>query len=186
MSKVLIVGNGSIGKKHSTVFEKLGAAVGVVSSREVEKFQGFATLAEAIEQFSPDSILISNETRKHLETLQEARELNFTGPVYIEKPLDSDYTEKDLPENGMVLYNLRMNPLLKKMRELVADAKVVSVNIYCGQYLPEWRPDRDYRTTYSAKRSEGGGVLRDLSHELDYCQWLFGKFSSVAAVGGGI
>ena len=33
----------------------------------------------------------------------------------------------------------------------------------------------DYKKSSSAKRKSGGGVLLDLSHELDYIQWLFGK-----------
>ena len=67
---------------------------------------------------------------------------------------------------------------------MLSGHKILSVQIYCGQYLPIWRPQRDYRQSYSAFRAEGGGVLRDLSHELDYMQWLFGPWKNVYAVGG--
>ena len=57
-------------------------------------------------------------------------------------------------------------------------------NIYVGQRLTQWRPGRDLDDTYSAQSVLGGGVLRDLSHELDYALWLFGlpvKLASLVA-----
>jgi len=53
--------------------------------------------------------------------------------------------------------------------------KIFNVNVFCGSYLPKWRNNIDYRKSYSAKKQLGGGVLLDLSHEIDYVQWLFGK-----------
>ena len=44
-----------------------------------------------------------------------------------------------------------------------------------GQYLPDWRPGTDYRTSVSAQRALGGGVLLELSHELDMLRWIFGE-----------
>ena len=56
---------------------------------------------------------------------------------------------------------------------------MISVNVNCGQYLPTWRPDSEYQNSYSAKKVDGGGVLLDLSHEIDYVQWLFGKINEI-------
>ena len=53
-----------------------------------------------------------------------------------------------------------------------------------GRIIRDWRPGRDHRTTASATQQAGGGVLRDLSHELDYLLWLFGPWQRVAALGG--
>jgi hypothetical protein len=39
--------------------------------------------------------------------------------------------------------------------------------------LPSWRKDKDYTKSYSAFPYKGGGVLLDMSHELDYLKWLF-------------
>ena len=48
------------------------------------------------------------------------------------------------------------------------------MHVFCGSHLPDWRSGRDYREIYSARKDLGGGVLLDLSHELDYVQWLLG------------
>jgi predicted dehydrogenase len=56
--------------------------------------------------------------------------------------------------------------------------------MYVGQYLPSWRPEVDYRVSYSAKKEEGGGVLRDLSHELDLLNFLFGEWRELIACTG--
>jgi predicted dehydrogenase len=67
---------------------------------------------------------------------------------------------------------------------VLAEERAISAHLYVGQYLPDWRPGRDYRETASASRQAGGGVLRDLSHELDYLTWLFGRCERIAALGG--
>jgi len=79
---------------------------------------------------------------------------------------------------------MRFNPLLQRLREEIRGEKVISVVGYAGQYLPLWRQESDYRRSYSSFKSEGGGVLRDYSHELDYITWLFGDWKSVSALGG--
>jgi predicted dehydrogenase len=71
-----------------------------------------------------------------------------------------------------------------KFRELLIQGKVgpvVSVRAEVGQYLPAWRPDSDYRNSVSAQKRLGGGVLLELSHEIDYLLWLFGPVEWVKA-----
>jgi predicted dehydrogenase len=106
--------------------------------------------------------------------------------VLVEKPLFAEPAA--LPANRFgalhVGYNLRFHPLLQAIARLLAEEPAISAQVYVGQFLPDWRPGRDYRRTASAGRAAGGGVLRDLSHELDYMSWLFGPCRRVAALGG--
>ena len=81
-------------------------------------------------------------------------------------------------------YNLRFLSSLAAFRQYVQDGRIGDVHtVRCeaGQYLPDWRPGRDYRTTVSAQRALGGGVLLELSHELDYLRWIFGDIAWVEA-----
>ena len=61
----------------------------------------------------------------------------------------------------------------RNIQKLIPEIKLVK--IYCGQYLPEWRPESDYRKSYSSFPDKGGGVDLDLTHEIDYMIWLFGS-----------
>ena len=75
-----------------------------------------------------------------------------------------------------VAYNLRFHPIIQKIKYLIANEDILFINVRSGQYLPMWRPDSDYRNSYSSSKNKGGGALLDLSHEIDYIQWLFGDF----------
>jgi predicted dehydrogenase len=87
--------------------------------------------------------------------------------------------------HAVVAYNLRCHPLLARLKALLDGSNnLATATIYAGSYLPDWRPNADYRLSYSAKKNEGGGVLRDLSHELDYALWLFGPWRKLTASGG--
>lgn len=184
MKKILIIGFGSIGKRHANVFLNLNCSVAIVSKQISTEFKIYSDLQSALIDFLPDSILICTETSKHVSSLELLKSLKFKGPIFVEKPITDVYVSTLSAENVYVLYNLRFSDLIIKLKSELQGKKVLSANIHCAQYLPTWRPDRDYKSTYSAKRSEGGGVARDLSHELDYATLLFGKFKSIFCVSG--
>ena len=134
----------------------------------------------------PEYVVIANETSEHESTLKKV--LSFGVPkILVEKPLFSTSIE-NLPENPKsqvcVAYNLRFHPLLQHLFSEIKEQSIISVQVYVGQYLPDWRPQQDYRKSYSVSRAQGGGVLRDLSHELDYINWLFGPWQAISALGG--
>ncbi|MEI6286853.1 MAG: Gfo/Idh/MocA family oxidoreductase [Bacillota bacterium] len=186
MIKVLVVGYGSIGSRHARILTDMGYSVSVVSSRVVEFPHVFKSLDAALENQKFEYVVLANKTVEHYETLLRLVGHEFKGLVLMEKPL-FDYEYK-LPEfdfsRWYVAYNLRLHPLIQRIREIILKEKTLSVQVYVGQYLPTWRPDSDYRISYSAKKNDGGGVLRDLSHELDYILWLFGDWKRVSALGG--
>jgi predicted dehydrogenase len=78
---------------------------------------------------------------------------------------------------SMVGYVLRFLPLLHSIKKIIQEnilGEIYSARIEVGQYLPDWRPNSDYRLGVSSQKSLGGGVLLELSHEIDYCTWMFG------------
>lgn len=183
----LVIGFGSIGARHAGVLSKLGHDVGVVSRHASDApYPCYTKLYHALAAQAPDYVVIANETALHRSSLIELAELGFTGQVLIEKPLfDSPAELPILPFSSChVAYNLRFHPVIKRLREKLQGERCLSVMAYAGQYLPEWRPGTNYRQSYSANANLGGGVLRDLSHELDYLTLLFGSCTQIFASGG--
>jgi predicted dehydrogenase len=183
MMRALVIGFGSIGKRHARVLrDQLGMSVAVVSAHECHEYPSFRFIDECHDLSEYDYFVISSETKKHREQLLFIDgSSNITEKkILVEKPLfcDGIMLPKLSGRNTVWTgYNLRFHPVIQKTRELISNTHILSVHCTVGEYLPWWRPDGDYRTCYSAKCELGGGVLLDLSHEIDYLQWLFGNFS---------
>jgi predicted dehydrogenase len=184
--RALVIGYGSIGARHARVLNELEVATAVVTQREIQYPTAYPDFAFAMVDHRPDYIVVANPTGLHYDTLSRLTDVGFVGRVLVEKPLFDRY--RVFPRTGIqsisVAYNLRFHPVIQRLRYLVRNESVLSVNAYVGQYLPEWRPRTDYRQCYSAQVDQGGGALRDLSHELDYLTWLFGDWRAVTALGG--
>ncbi len=182
---VTVIGYGSIGRRHSRILNKLGCKMSIVSHQRVDSYPVYFTIKDAIQTENPDYIVIATPTNEHYKVLQEIRTAGYTGRILIEKPIFKEFTS--LPEsklqNVFTGYNLRFHPVIMRMKESIQYETIVSAIVYAGQYLPEWR-NEDYRKSYSSKRNMGGGVLRDLSHELDYTTWILGPWKELAAIGG--
>lgn len=182
---VIVVGFGSIGKRHTQILCDLGYNVAVVSRREILYSRVYKDLKQAIEIEKPIYIIIANETSKHEETLKFIQSTSYKNSILVEKPLylygNGDI---DFKENIYVAYNLRFHPIIQKLFFELMNKTIISVNVYVGQYLPSWRPQSNYAESYSADIKKGGGVLRDLSHEMDYLHLLFGDWIKMTALGG--
>lgn len=184
--KSLVVGYGSIGRRHARLLSAMGHEVAVASAQTDVDFKLFPTLVAAMGDFDPGYVVLANRTTDHYESLRSLAESGFQGIVLVEKPLFD--SPREIPANRFlragVGYNLRFHPAIRDIRTMLGDQPAIMAEAYVGQYLPEWRPGTDYRLTSSAHRRDGGGVLRDLSHELDYLNWLLGPWKRVAALGG--
>lgn len=180
--EALVIGYGSIGQRHVRILENMGIVVSVVSRRKVQEVARYSSLQKALDSKDFDYIVVANETVAHFTTLREILSNNFKGKILVEKPLfmKMQYIYSD-NSNTFVAYNLRFHPLIQKLKKLLHGEEVISVNVYAGQYLPTWRPNTDYSKGYSASSEQGGGVLRDLSHELDYLTLLFGEWTELSA-----
>lgn len=184
--RALVVGFGSIGVRHARLLAGLGCDVGVVSEREVPHALRFRTLREALDCHVPGYVVLASATNLHAPQLAELGRAGFSGLVLVEKPLfNVAVAPSELPIGAVyVAYNLRFHPLITALRSRLVGERILSVQAYAGQYLPFWRPSADYRASYSASAKRGGGVLRDLSHEIDYLTWMFGRWTRLAALGG--
>lgn len=182
----LVVGYGSIGARHARILSEMGHQTAVVTARSVDYPDVFSDLATALRARAVDYVVVANATALHFSTVTALATLGFQGTVLVEKPLFSRM-EAPLPNSFrhfFVAYNLRFHPLIQRVRTLIGSETVLSATCYVGQYLPDWRPDADYRQSYSSHADRGGGVLRDLSHELDYLAYLLGPWRRVCAIGG--
>jgi predicted dehydrogenase len=183
MTRALVIGYGSIGRRHARILAEMGCEISLVSRRPTKDFACFSDIRGAVREVGPEYAVVANETSAHAAAVTALAEAGFAGKLLIEKPLGGDIKPRGFSLCA-VAYNLRFHPALSRLAEALADENIVAMQVYCGQYLPDWRPGTDYRQSYSADPVRGGGVLRDLSHELDYMLWLGGACRRIAAIGG--
>jgi predicted dehydrogenase len=198
--KALLIGLGSIGRRHLRLLvEMIDCEIicwrsgkeqvlpGVDDKYEVEAFD---SLDQAISE-KPDFAIIANPTSLHVETALALAKADI--PFLIEKPvsdrmegLDSlkeIVSEKNLPV--LVGFQLRHHSGYKQLLELINSGEIgrpLNLQGCVGQYLPDWRPDVDYRQSYSAKKNFGGGVILDLCHEIDIAISILGQVLRVSCI----
>lgn len=189
--RVLIIGLGSIAKKHIQALRVIDPDVEIYalrSSPNASEFSGVNNLFDlnCLRLLNIDFAIVSNPTSLHKSAILDLLPYNI--PLFIEKPVFSDINVDsilaEIKKNQIPTYvacNLRFLGSLKYVKELIADQRINEVNIYCGSYLPDWRPGANFRNVYSSNFEMGGGVHLDLIHEIDYMYWLFGSPISVAA-----
>ena len=179
--KVLIIGYGSIGEKHAKILSKLKSIskILIFTKRKSIKFKSTNNLKKII-GFNPDYIFVCSETINHFNHVKFI-DKNFKNKVVlIEKPLFHKDIKINFKNNKYFIgYNLRFHPVLKFIKNKIKKKKIFSIRINCSSYLPDWRPKKDYKQVYSSIKKKGGGILLDLSHEIDYLQWLFGKITKI-------
>jgi predicted dehydrogenase len=198
LERLLIVGLGSIGKRHARIVRELVPGVEIVALRR-QNGQDFnasdvdycvTSLDEAL-QFRPQAAVIANPSSFHLASALPLADAGVH--LLVEKPIsNSTQGVIELIERChaqrltlMTAYNMRFLRSLQRFHDLLEErcvGRVFSVRAEVGQYLPSWRPDSDYRQHVSAKAVLGGGVLLELSHEVDYLRWLFGEVTWVNAI----
>ena len=198
LKRLLIIGLGSIGARHARLARELLPNLEITVLRHGRCPENSEpgidycvnSLTDAL-RHNPQAAVISNPATLHLEA---AIPLARAGVhLLLEKPIaEAPHGVAELIElcraHRLVLmtgYNLRFLPSLQRFREFLREervGRVLSVRAEIGQFLPAWRPGSDYRQTVSAKAALGGGVLLELSHDIDYLRWLFGEVQWVSAI----
>jgi hypothetical protein len=184
--KLLVIGYGSIGRKHAANARAAGHEVALLRhSKENPNQDGlreYYSLEEAVANGKTDGAIICSPTSRHLPDVELLVEHRI--PFLLEKPPAAEMEstlqmEKLLLQSGFgeyaIGFNLRYYPALLFIKDFLPQlGKVYSARIAAGYYLPNWRRDVDYRETSSAKKELGGGVHIELVHEIDYLVWFFG------------
>ena len=194
--KALVVGYGSIGKRHVNNLLRMPNMKVIVCTNRTDvdhknnRIKFFKSLDESIDE-KPDFGVITNVTNLHVSIAMKLAQNNID--LFIEKPL-SDSTKgisklmhliKKKRLVTMMGCNLRFNPGIEKVKEILSKnevGRVISVKSECGSYLPDWHPYEDYRIGYAARRDMGGGVVLTVIHEIDYLYWMFGDVLDVFSI----
>jgi predicted dehydrogenase len=196
--KVLVVGTGSVGRRHIVNLLTLGVEVFVFSYRGTfdlapEIFSKVEVLSDLSNDVvaTLDAVVVANSTERHLETALWAAQLGLA--MYIEKPLSTSLIglaelEAMIDSKNLVVeagFMLRSHPNLLWMKEALEQGMLGTltyIRASVGQWLPDWRPGVDHRLGYGAFHKRGGGVILDLIHEIDVVRWLGGEIVDVCAM----
>jgi predicted dehydrogenase len=201
--KFLIAGLGSIGRRHFRNLRALGEQDIILyrthrASLPEDELAGFPVvtdLSAALKKHRPEAVVIANPTALHLDVALPAAEAGCH--IFLEKPISGslervDQLEAVMKRSGsriLVGFQFHFHPTLKKAAELIgagALGQVLSIHAHWGEYLPNWHPWEDYRTSYAARADLGGGVIATLTHPLDYVRWLVGEVDGLWSFNGHI
>jgi predicted dehydrogenase len=190
----VVVGTGSIGKRHLQVLRSCGKIkVFAYPARTKPLLDAQSNKNDIIESWKQvqdlgiTHAIIATNTGRHTADIQSAMDAGCN--ILVEKPMGVDAASAfskwqeaiRVKRNLWVGSCLRFQQALNIFRDQLPHlGKIFSVRIECQSYLPDWRPQRPYKDSYSAHTDEGG-VLRDLIHEIDYAGWLYGWPASVTA-----
>jgi len=195
-----IIGFGSIAKKHLATAQELSPnSKFIVFSMHAEPSEiivAGAIPSASIEDFlqhKPRLAIICSDAASHHLYMKRLYQAGVM--VVIEKPLAATVAQAkeicNLPHAktgpAVVAYNLRFSEALSVLHNAIEKELIGTVQSFStvvGQALEHWRPGREMTRSVSASRAKGGGVLRELSHELDYLQYLFGVPEMVTGIIG--
>jgi predicted dehydrogenase/RimJ/RimL family protein N-acetyltransferase len=182
--RVAVLGQGSIGRRHAGLLRELGCEVVTY-----DPVAGGSAAGEDEALAAADAVVVASPSSEHARQAEAAIRRGL--PTLVEKPLALDgpaasRVARLAAERGVplaVAMNLRYHAGPRTVRELLPEiGRPLRAAVWCGTWLPGWRPGTDYRETYSAQRALGGGVLLDIVHEVDELLWLLGPAATVSAL----
>lgn len=193
--KILIVGLGAIGRRHVQLLKEISEHEVFALRTSKDERKNDLEICELhswneVDELEFDVAFISNPTFMHIETALECAKRNIH--LFIEKPIDCkidglDELTRLVIQKGLtayVAYPLRFHPVIAKLKKRLVGQTVLHSRVVCASYMPNWRSKKNRETTYSSFREQGGGVLLDLSHEIDYIEYLFGEIKNIQGIYG--
>jgi predicted dehydrogenase len=197
--KILICGLGSIGERHANNLLDAGFEDLVLLRRERRPTRTLKREIPTVLSFDeaklekPDVAFICSPSHLHGEHAMRCASMGCH--LFIEKPVAHDLRQinalrkavKRANVQVMVGYMMRFHPLLIQLHDMIKAGdlgEILTARSQWGEYLPDWHPWEDYRQSYAAVASMGGGPTLTLSHELDTLAWLLGPPRTVKALVG--
>ena len=188
--RIVIIGLGSIGSNHLKLLVKNYNHDLLIyrsgKTRSKNKYNVRETYSwRDIKGFNPEVVFICNPTNLHISTAIKCAKLGYK--LFIEKPIDSNtknlkYILKLVKIKKIVsyiAYNLRFHPIITDIKKIVKTKKPIHCRISCTSDIKNWRNNSLFKKSYSLKKKSGGGVLLDLSHEIDYIDYIFDGIKSI-------
>lgn len=188
-NKILLIGVGSVGRRHLQNLIKLGYSdISLVDSnvKSLESYRGkhkcFKSAGEAFKNGSFDVAFICSPTDLHLKQAYTA--LANGCHLFIEKPISNKLEGisklKSLARGKIVMVgaNWRFNKAFLSFEKFVTGEKygrVLYLRIAAGYYLPKARPNVDFKKIYASQKNGGGVMLDTGSHVVNYLNALFGN-----------
>lgn len=196
--KFLIVGLGSIGKRHIRNLIKLKVSPSNIFGFDIREdrineskklgINNFLKKIEDIKYGDFHGAFICSPTSLHISQaiILAKKKIN----LFIEKPLDKNLKnikklisiQKREKIKILIMYPFRFSSHAIKFKELSKNSELGKALFFRGEfseYLPDWHPWEDYRSFYMAKKSLGGGSILDQSHILDMAHFIFGDFKEI-------
>jgi predicted dehydrogenase len=200
MEKMLIVGLGSIGRRHTGQFMKYFDQIDIVdinperilqAEKEYKINKSFNDYKDALNNNNYDAVAITAPPHLHLPIAKLAASKKVN--LFIEKPLgmntDGWKEVKELSEkNNLIVYvaychrHIKYSERLKEIIDSNLLGRPIHANMRWGSYLPDWHPWEDYRDFYMAKKEQGGGALMDESHGIDLARYILGDVKEVFGI----
>lgn len=195
--RIAVLGCGSIGRRHLSNLRALGqfdllafdpVPHARVAVRDELDIACYDALDEVWER-RPDVVFVTAPPDQHIPLALAA--VQHSCHLFIEKPLSHalagiDDLRAEIERRNLITMigcNMRFHPgptEVKRLLEAGAIGQVFHARIETGSYLPGWRPQSDYRQSYSASVAQGGAIL-DCIHEIDLALWYFGAGAVVGA-----
>ena len=195
--KTLVIGAGSIGKRHLGNLHNLGLQDIAVCDKEdfrldkvQQKYPDLTLYDNYLSALKgkPEAVFICTPPNVHTPILNAAVDAGCH--VFCEKPIAMDISglekiKSKAEKKGLIVmigYVYRFFEPVMKIKEIISSeslGKIYSARTIVSQYLPDWHPQEDYRDFFLSHRNTGGGSLLEESHAIDYMRWFLGDVESV-------
>lgn len=194
MVRIAVIGLGNISIRHRRNIRQLYpsaciygmSASGHLPGETVSDCDFLVSSIEELVKYQVDFAIIASPSTSHAAHAIPLIKVGI--PVLIEKPVATSVNDCNAISEASkqhntpvaVAYCLRYLSSASVVKNLLGTqtiGRLYNAMVEVGQYLPDWRPGKDFRNSVSARAELGGGVLLELSHEFDYIQWLLGPLT---------